>query len=781
MTSAADGPSLPAGSTVPSRWWTIVPVVLLALAVGATVVFVDEILQRRAAEAQQARLVLTSAAADLGRLDVLPWDMLRPDLAPSVPAEFGRQQMRLLARLEELDTLHTVDPHEDRLVAETRVDVAALVQVIALLQAGNLNEASRVSATRVEPASERLSDDLARADRTLEQDARWADHISFVGSIAVIAVALGLFGVLLYRTRRASIRANEANAHAIAAATQYRLLFDENPNPMWVIERDTYRFLAVNEAAIEHYGYTQDEFLSMSVLDIRPPEDIPVIQRKMNEQLVRYRSRHVKHDGTMIDVEVTASDVEFGESKARVVLAVDITEQLRAEARIHRQLEINRHQAQHDALTGLPNRTQFARVTTHALNAANHDGARVAVLLMDLDGFKKVNDTLGHAAGDELLVQLGRRLAGVTREGDTVARLGGDEFGVVIRSTSDPSGDGEAVAQRIAEVLEEPFSIDSVTVSVEASIGVAHFPDHGEDVDALLKHADVAMYVAKTRGFHWSVYSTDSDRCDVRELGLLGELRRAMDQHQLILEYQPQVVAGTSDIAAVEALVRWQHPTRGLLMPNRFMPLVEHSGLVTPFTLYVLEEALQQATEWRAEGLALDVAVNLSARNLGDPEFARAVDQLIKKYDPPAGSIVFELTESAIMSEPQTADEVLSAFDRLGIRVSLDDYGTGYSSLAFLNRCWLSQVKIDRRFVFDLVDVPAHQAIAGSIIALGHRLDLDVVAEGVETEEVWETLSQLGCDLGQGFHLARPGPASLVAELVNACHSRTRRPLALTA
>ena len=416
------------------------------------------------------------------------------------------------------------------------------------------------------------------------------------------------------------------------------------------------------------------------------------------------------------------------------------------------------HRTLHDSLTELPNRICFHDAVTHAIAAAR-PGGELAILLIDLDRFKEINDTLGHHYGDLLLCEFAGALSRQLRPPDTIARLGGDEFAVLLQVDGDAAAAAKSAVARIDDLLAQPYHVEGLPLSVEASIGVARFPYDGQDVDELLQHADIAMYLAKASGSGHAFYEANDNAEDRRRLGLLGELRRAITEGELVLHYQPKLDLRTRRIDRVEALVRWQHPTQGLVPPIEFIPLAEQTGLIKPLTLYVLDEALDQCRRWLGEGREISVSVNLSPRSLNDSGFPAVVAERLRAHDVPAENLLLEVTESAIIFDPARAEETLRALSGLGVRLALDDFGTGHSSLALLGRLPLDQIKIDRSFVTDLLTNPGNDVIVRSIISLGHQLGLEVVGEGVETTEVTARLRQYGCDILQGYTLTRPLPA----------------------
>lgn len=413
------------------------------------------------------------------------------------------------------------------------------------------------------------------------------------------------------------------------------------------------------------------------------------------------------------------------------------------------------HQALHDLLTGLPNRALFRDRGELALAMAARKQVCGAVMLLDLDRFKEVNDTLGHNSGDVLLQQVAARLKATLRDSDTVARLGGDEFTVLLPEVPD-SRSAMVVASKVAEALQRSFIVSGVTLDLEVSIGVAVFPDHGSDIDSLVSRADVAMFVSKRDHVECTLYIPELDINTPRALSLLGELRRALDRGDLILHYQPKADLATAQVVGVEALVRWQHPTLGLIPPADFVPLAERTGLIYPLTEFVLGEALRQCRRWMDSGLQLPVAVNISARNLLDVDFPRLVESLLDKWRVPAPMLQLEITENSLVGDPERARACLQRLAELRVSLSIDDFGTGYSSLAYLKDLPVQELKIDRSFVMDMHDHAANHVIVNSIVSLAQNLGLRVVAEGVENQEAWSELSRLGCDFAQGYLLARP-------------------------
>jgi diguanylate cyclase len=430
-----------------------------------------------------------------------------------------------------------------------------------------------------------------------------------------------------------------------------------------------------------------------------------------------------------------------------------------ARRRLERQAALTRHQALHDALTGLPNRVLLRDRGERAIAAARRYGGSVGLLLIDLDRFKDINDTLGHHQGDALLRAVAVRLTSVVRASDSVARLGGDEFAVLLPDLLERDA-ATSVAQKLLEALRQPFVVDELALEVDASIGIAVSSDHEADVDTLLQRADVAMYVAKQTHAGAMEYAAELDVNSPRRLALLAELRRAIEQRTLAVHYQPKVELASGEVRGVEALVRWNHPQLGPIPPAEFIPLAEGTALIHSLTTFVLETALRQQREWQTRGYDLSMAVNLSARSLLDVDFPERVSGLLAAQCVKPERLVLEITESTLMTDPARAQRVLRGLDALGVRISIDDFGTGYSSLARLKELPVHELKIDRAFVTGMQTIHSDAVIVRSTIDLARNLGLAVVAEGVEDLSVLNELSELGCGAAQGYYLSRPVPAA---------------------
>jgi len=504
-------------------------------------------------------------------------------------------------------------------------------------------------------------------------------------------------------------------------------------------------------------GYAPRALEGTPALALVHPEDQARVAAGMRERAaqdgsvgrVEFRVRHADGSWRTIDV-TTANRLHDPAVNGIITTSRDVTARTRAD-------EVLQHQALHDALTGLPNRILLHDRLTQALRTTAREQTPLALFLIDLDRFKEVNDTLGHEAGDMLLQRVAARLHDALRASDTVARLGGDEFAVLL-----PGADvaqATQTADKLLAALTEPLVVEGQRLAVGGSLGIALHPTDGADASALLRHADIAMYVAKRAGGGRAVYTPEMDHHTPRRLTLVSALRQAIADGHLRVHYQPMMDVTTGHVQVVEALVRWQHPELGLLPPDQFIPLAEGTGLIVPLTRWVLAEALRQVRAWQDAGLALGVAVNISARALHDPELPATIVGLLQAHALPPERLRVELTESAVMVDPAGAVDILTRLDALGVRIAIDDFGTGYSSLSYLTRLPIDAIKIDRSFVTDMTRDDDDATIVASTIGLGHSLGLRFVAEGVESGETWQALDALGCDAIQGFYISRALPA----------------------
>ncbi|WP_018955044.1 putative bifunctional diguanylate cyclase/phosphodiesterase [Thioalkalivibrio sulfidiphilus] len=450
---------------------------------------------------------------------------------------------------------------------------------------------------------------------------------------------------------------------------------------------------------------------------------------------------------------------------SRTVETRDLVE---AFGEMHRQVRLREaeleYRALHDSLTTLPNRTLLLERIEHDMRLAHRQGGQLGLLMIDLDRFKEVNDTLGHQVGDALLVEVGNRLQTALRETDTVARLGGDEFAVLL-----PGAGREDVIQaagKLQDVFKHPVQLNGMEIYVAASIGAAIYPDHGTQPQTLMQHADVAMYMAKRGQRGVALYDPAEDQYTIARLALMTDLRQAVEQGELTLHYQPVLSLATGELVSAEALLRWSHPEHGQVAPELVIELAEQTGLIGPLTYGVIDKALTQAARWRQQGLTLNISINLSMHNLHDADLTRRVNEALQQHGIPGECLTLEVTETAMMANPRRAQTALRELDNLGIRLAVDDFGTGFSSLSYLKSLPVDVLKIDKSFVMGLDRDKSDQAIVQATLSLGHSLGLEVVAEGVETRHTWSFLRDHGCDAAQGYHMSKPLPAEELQDWV---------------
>lgn len=444
-------------------------------------------------------------------------------------------------------------------------------------------------------------------------------------------------------------------------------------------------------------------------------------------------------------------------------LIVDQTEELRVKTSMLEN-KVTR-EATHDALTDLPNRILFKDRIEHAIKMATRQKAKFTVFVLDLDRFKEINNTLGHFNGDLLLKQVASRLTGLVRQSDTLARIGGDEYGMLFPAIKDKE-DIRVVAGKIVNAFTPSFVLERMNLDVRASTGAVIFPDHGEDADTLLQRVDVAMYTAKQENKNFVIYDPDMDKNSPYRLTLMSELKKAIQDDDLTLCYQPKINALENRLIGVESLVRWQHKIHGLIMPEEFIGLAERTGLIEQLTRWVMDRAFAQSLSWHNSGINVGMSLNLSTKNLMDPELPDIIAGLLASYPVPPESMVFEITETAIMVDPNRAREVLSRISQMGVNFSIDDFGTGYSSLSYLTKLPVSEIKIDKSFTADMLKNANSLIIVRTTIDMAHNLGLKVIAEGVENEETCEKLKSLGCDGLQGYYFSEPVDAGRFESLL---------------
>jgi diguanylate cyclase (GGDEF)-like protein/PAS domain S-box-containing protein len=528
------------------------------------------------------------------------------------------------------------------------------------------------------------------------------------------------------------------------------------------------RFVHVNRRLCDMLGYTKEELLQLTVKQISHPEDVSVTDRDAQRlrageiDSVKIEKRYLRKDGTPIWVRITIASKREPDGRPSHDISVveDISERKQAEDRVQ-------YLATHDEMTNLPNRAMFGQLLAHAIEHGRRYRRRFAVLFIDLDRFKVINDSLGHDAGDELLKVMALRLRESLRSSDIVARLGGDEFVVLVEELSERHL-AATVARNILSVAMKPVEILGQECRVTASIGISVFPDDAQDAKTLMKNADMAMYRAKEDGKNnYQFYSPDISALSVERLVVENHLRHALERHELSLHYQAKVDFKTGEIRGVEALLRWFNPELGSLPPARFIPIAEDCGLIVPIGRWAMKAACAQGATWLRDGLPpVCMAINISPRQFQDPNLISDIVQLLEETGLPPHFVEFEITESMIMHDMEVAIERLSAMKDLGVRVAIDDFGTGYSSLAQLKRFPIDTLKVDRSFIRDIPGNKEDRAITEAIISMGRNLGVVVVAEGVETAEQQTFLKRLACDEMQGFYFSRPTDPDTFADLL---------------
>ncbi|WP_244487307.1 EAL domain-containing protein [Afipia sp. Root123D2] len=539
----------------------------------------------------------------------------------------------------------------------------------------------------------------------------------------------------------------------------FRLLFDGNPVPMMVCARDDERILSVNDAALVHYGYARSDFETLKLSDIQAFETAtPWSGGQTADERATRIWKHIKADGSLIDMAIYARDLTFNDQPAVMLALIDITERKRAEARLA-------FMAQHDGLTALPNRIMLRQRLDESLALTRRNGEKVAVLFVDLDGFKGINDTLGHAVGDKLLKCVTKRLRSSVREEDAVARLGSDEFAIVQAGAGRPE-DVAVLAKRLIDAIGEPYMLDGHTVLSSASIGIAMAPGDGDDAEKLLKNADMALSRAKSEGHAtFSFFEAEMDaRAQSRRL-IEIDLRAAIEADALVPHYQPLIDLRSGRITGAEALVRWPHPVRGMISPAEFIPVAEETGLINVIGALMLRRACTDAARWPSE---VSVAVNLSPLQFRTGNLLSIAMDALRQSGLPPNRLQLEITETLLLEKSDQVLATLHALRALGVRISMDDFGTGYSSLSYLRSFPFDKIKIDRSFVRDLDSNRDAQAIMRAIVSLGTGLGVTITAEGVETEAELSYLRAEGCHEGQGFLFSRARPNAEIVRLLAA-------------
>ncbi len=548
------------------------------------------------------------------------------------------------------------------------------------------------------------------------------------------------------------------------AELAYRTLFEQSPEGIIIIDATTLLPVMFNDTACDQLGYSREEFAAMRITDHHADDSPHAVDTHLGkittEQRDNFEIRLRTMGGESRDILATVQKIELAGKAVMFCIFRDMTDIKKTEATLRENEKRLNHLAHHDPLTNLPNRILFYDRLQHTLAKGARSNRQVAVLFLDLDRFKNINDTLGHKTGDQVLCKMARLLKGLIRESDTVARLGGDEFLIILDSLEDLTYAG-VIAQKLLSALAKAFFMEGQELYVTGSIGISIFPLDSDNVEGLMKCADVAMYRAKERGRNTYQYYTPDMNARAHELlRMENNLRKALEHEELLLYYQPQIDIESGKLVGLEALVRWQHPKDGLILPGDFIHLAEETGLIVPIGEWVLRTACMQVKLWQDKGYPpVRVAVNISGRQFRHADLVDTVSQVLADTGLDPCLLSLEITESVIMHEVESAIETLYELNRLGVRFAIDDFGTGYSSLGYLKRFPIAKLKIDRSFVRDVTSNPNDAAIVTSIIALGLGMNMEVIAEGVETEEQLRFLCDKGCKIAQGYLFSKPLPS----------------------
>ncbi len=555
-------------------------------------------------------------------------------------------------------------------------------------------------------------------------------------------------------------------------ADEFKTLVQYSSNEIYIVDYDTLKYLYVNDGAIKTLGYTNDEFLNMSVFDINPEltiEHINVLKEEEGrEGQVLNRTIHQRKDGSTYHAQSLIHRLTYKNQDAFVIFDTDITRQIENEKLLQKQTEKLNHQANHDALTNLPNRMLFQDRLEQTIKFSARNKKQFALFFIDLDQFKKINDTLGHHVGDDVLIETASRLSTALREEDTLSRLGGDEFTIILKDVKNVQS-ASAVAQKIITFMKEPIQIGEHSLFVSLSIGISMFPDDATTEENLIKYADTAMYKAKDEGRdNFQFYSSDMTIQAFERVVMETSLRVAIKEEQFIVYFQPQYNAVDETITGMEALVRWEHPQIGLVPPAQFIAIAEESNLIVDIDRIVMKKAMKQFSLWYKDGLNPGtLSLNLAMKQLNEDDFISTLLNIMNSIQFQAKWLELEVTEGQVMENPDAAIEKLNEISEIGIELAIDDFGTGYSSLTYLKKLPLNKLKIDKSFVMDIPKDEDDIAITKAIIALGQSLNLKIIAEGVETQEQKDFLLKNGCDNIQGYYYSKPLASKDITKLLN--------------
>lgn len=548
-------------------------------------------------------------------------------------------------------------------------------------------------------------------------------------------------------------------------------LIERSSNEIYIVNFETLKYLYVNGGACKALGYTRDELLQMDIYDVNPylsKEKAKDLKATLfAEKKLLNRTVHQCRNGTTYHVQSYIHTMTYNGLNAYVIFDTDITQQVEDEKLLNLQAQQLNHQANHDALTNLPNRMLFQDRLSQTIFTSKRNNEQFALLFIDLDQFKKINDSLGHHIGDEVLIEAAKRIKDSIREEDTLARLGGDEFTIIAKEVQGKSS-ASVVAQKIIEAMKEPIIVKSHQLYISSSIGISLYPQDSTDQNNLIKYADAAMYKAKDEGRNnYQFYSTDMTKYAFERVVMESSLRIAIDNNEFEVYFQPQYKASTDTIIGVEALVRWIHPSLGIIPPGKFIPLSEENGLIINIDKIVMEKAMTQFTQWKREGLQIDtLAINLSMKRLNQDTFIEHLLETMNEIGFEPHWLELEVTESQVMNNPEISIEKLHAISAMGIEIAIDDFGTGYSSLSYLKKLPLDRLKIDQSFVKEIPHDEDDVAITRAIIALAKSLNLKLIAEGVETLEQKNFMIENGCDCIQGYYYSKPLPIHEMQKLL---------------
>jgi diguanylate cyclase (GGDEF)-like protein/PAS domain S-box-containing protein len=578
----------------------------------------------------------------------------------------------------------------------------------------------------------------------------------------LVSATLGAFGLTLgFWWARAGKRNRIARADAA-----HRAAFEQSPHSSLIVDAETFKVIDANAASQRNLGYTLDQLLAATVSQLFTDEgnDTESLKARLRDPRAPFEIQQRAQDGTLRTVELNVQRLDLGAQRLLSLAAHDVTVRRKAQAQLLEKQQHLDHLAHHDQLTGLPNRLYLAAHLPGAIDEAKRTGNMLAVLFLDLDRFKHINDSRGHETGDKLLKAVAQRIRATMRNEDVVVRMGGDEFIVVLKTVSGTDQVSDA-AGRITEALSEPVIVDGRPLVTTASIGVSLYPRDGSDMGELLRHSDTAMYQAKDRGRNnFQLFSPIMARRLKERMAIETSLRSALSARQLDVHYQPIVDITSRRVVALESLLRWKHPSYGFIPPERFVAVAEECGLIVPIGEFVLTRAVSDLEKWRKAGcVQVPVAVNISAVQLQRSNLPATITMLTESHNVNPKLLQLELTESAVFERREgrtgeSNEDAVARLRELGVRIAIDDFGTGYSSLSYLKRWRVDYLKIDRSFVRDLVTDMSDLAIVGAIIAMARHLHIEVVAEGIEGWQQLEKLRQLGCHLAQGYLIAKPVP-----------------------